>query len=177
MSVFIEENNMVTAEGFKRGNRKHRCYDFEGIPLVEAKKFMPYYVNADELQMVDFVDYECTVKNAREIFKAPHLIIKQSHKDGMFLSMVLDYDVVFNHSLLGIHGEINKLKYLSVIIGSRVFSYYHILTNRKWLVERDELEAGDIWQTPIPLPSDGDSANGKTKRRKFCTSYVSTKRI
>ena len=158
MSVFIEENNMVTAEGFKRGNRKHRCYDFEGIPLVEAKKFMPYYVNADELQMVDFVDYECTVKNAREIFKAPHLIIKQSHKDGMFLSMVLDYDVVFNHSLLGIHGEINKLKYLSVIIGSRVFSYYHILTNRKWLVERDELEAGDIWQTPIPLPSDADIA-------------------
>ena len=158
MSRFIEENNMITAEGFKRGSRKHKCYDFEGVPLIEAKKFLPYYVDIKELPVVDFVDYECTVKNAREIFKAPHLVIKQSHKDGMFLSMVLDYDAVFNHSLLGIHGEINKLKYLSVVIGSRVFSYYHILTNRKWLVERDELEAGDIWQTPIPKPSDDDIA-------------------
>lgn len=153
MALFIEENRMTTAEGFKRGNRKHQCNDFKGLPLVDAKSFKPYYVTSDELPTVDFNDFECIVKNAREIFEAPHLIIKQSHKKGTFLSEVLDYDAVFNHSLLGIHGEINKLKYLSVIIGSRVFSYYHILTNRKWLVERDELEAGDIWQTPIPSPN------------------------
>lgn len=154
MATFIEDNRMTTAEGFKRGNRKHQCYDFNGLPLVEAKSFKPNYVSSDELQTVDFDDFECIVKNAREIFAAPHLIIKQSHKNGTFLSEVLDYDAVFNHSLLGVHGDINKLKYLSVIIGSRVFTYYHILTNRKWLVERDELEAGDIWQTPIPKPSD-----------------------
>ena len=154
MATFIEDNRMTTAEGFKRGNRKHQCYDFNGLPLVEAKSFKPYYVSSDELQTVDFDDFECIVKNAREIFAAPHLIIKQSHKNGTFLSEVLDYDAVFNHSLLGVHGDINKLKYLSVIIGSSVFTYYHILTNRKWLVERDELEAGDIWQTPIPKPSD-----------------------
>lgn len=153
MTLFIEENHMTTAEGFKRGNRKHRCNDFKGFPLVDAKSFKPYYVTSDELPTVDFNDFECIVKNAREIFKAPHLIVKQSHKNGTFLSEVLDYDAVFNHSLLGIHGDISKLKYLSVIIGSRVFSYYHILTNRKWLVERDELEAGDIWQTPIPSPN------------------------
>lgn len=154
MTLFIEENHMITAEGFKRGNKKHLCDDFEGLPLVEAKSFVPYYVAPDNLLTVDFNDFECVVKNAREIFAAPHLIIKQSHKNGIFLSEVLDYDAVFNHSLLGIHGEIDKLKYLSVIIGSKVFSYYHILTNRKWLVERDELEAGDIWQTPIPRPND-----------------------
>lgn len=154
MSTFIEENHMTTAEGFKRGNRKHQCYDLKGLPLVEAKSFKPYYVSVNELQVVDFDDFECVVKNAREIFVAPHLIIKQSHKNGIFLSEVLDYDAAFNHSLLGIHGNIDKLKYLSVIIGSRVFTYYHILTNRKWLVERDELEAGDIWKTPIPKPND-----------------------
>jgi type I restriction-modification system DNA methylase subunit len=158
MAFFIEENHMVTAEGFKRGNKKHLCDDFIGFPLVEARSFVPYYVESDDLSAVDFNDFECIVKNAREIFAAPHLIIKQSHKNGVFLSEVLDYDAVFNHSLLGIHGEISKLKYLSVVIGSRVFSYYHILTNRKWLVERDELEAGDIWQTPIPCPNDEELA-------------------
>lgn len=156
MTSFIEENRMTTAEGFKRGNRKNKCYDFKGLPLVEAKTFKPYYVSSDELPTVDFDDFECIVKNARKIFAAPHLIIKQSHKNGTILSEVLDYDAVFNHSFLGVHGDINKLKYLGVIIGSRVFSYYHILTNRKWLVERDELEAGDIWQTPIPSPSDAE---------------------
>ena len=156
MSLFIEENHMITAEGFKRGNRKHQCSDFEGLPMVEARAFKPYYTASEKLQIVDFDDFECVVKNAREIFKAPHLVIKQSHRNGQFLSEVLDYDAVFNHSLLGIHGEIKHLKYLSVIIGSRIFSYYHILTNRKWLVERDELEAGDIWQTPIPSPSDDE---------------------
>lgn len=154
MVSFIEENHMTTAEGFKRGNRKTQCHDFEGLPLVDAKTFKPYYVSSSELKTVDFDDFECIVKNAREIFAPPHLIIKQSHKNGTFLSEVLDYDAVFNHSLLGVHGGMNMLKYLSVLIGSRVFSYYHILTNRKWLVERDELEAGDIWQTPIPKPSD-----------------------
>ncbi len=154
MVSFIEENHMTTAEGFKRGNRKTQCHDFEGLPLVDAKTFKPYYVSSSELKTVDFDDFECIVKNAREIFAAPHLIIKQSHKNGTFLSEVLDYDAVFNHSLLGVHGGMNMLKYLSVLIGSRVFSYYHILTNRKWLVERDELEAGDIWQTPIPKPND-----------------------
>lgn len=154
MSSFIEENHMTTAEGFKRGNKKNRCIDFWGLPLVEAKSFKPYYISPNELPIVDFDDFECVVKNAREVFAAPHLIIKQSHRDGTFLSEVLDFDAVFNHSLLGVHGDIRKLKYLSVIIGSKVFSYYHILTNRKWLVERDELEAGDIWQTPIPVPSD-----------------------
>lgn len=154
MASFIEENHMITAEGFKRGNRKYQCSDFIGLPLVEAKTFKPYYVSSDELQVVDFNDFECIVKNSRDIFKAPHLIIKQSHKNGTFLSEVLDYNAVFNHSLLGVHGNISRLKYLSVIISSRVFTYYHILTNRKWLVEIDELEAGDIWNTPIPTPND-----------------------
>ena len=49
MASFIEENHMTTAEGFKRGNRKHQCYDFTGLPLVEAKSFKPYYVSSDGL--------------------------------------------------------------------------------------------------------------------------------
>ena len=109
MVSFIEENHMATAEGFKRGNRKTQCHDFEGLPLVDAKTFKPYYVSSSELKTVDFDDFECIVKNAREIFAAPHLIIKQSHKNGTFLSEVLDYDAVFNHSLLGVHGDMNNL--------------------------------------------------------------------
>lgn len=150
---FIEDNNMVSAEGFKRGNRKNYCNDFIDMPIIDAKSFPNSSSNLLSLDKVDFTDFECIVSNKREIFKTPHLLIKQSHRNGKFLSIVLDFDAVFNHSILGVHGDENKLKYLSLIIGSRVFSFYHILTNRKWLIERDELEAGDIWNTPIPVPS------------------------
>jgi len=154
MGEFIESNGMCSAEGFKRGNRSKICSDFLGMPIIEAKSFEPYYMRETELEKVDFVDFECLVTKKRDIFKAPHLLIKQSHKKSRFLAAVIDYDAVFNHSLLGIHGDVRLLKYLCIIVSSKLFSYYHLLTNRKWLVERDELEAGDIWNTPIPLPND-----------------------
>ena len=44
--------------------------------------------------------------------------------------------------------------YLCLIINSKVFSYYHLLTSRTWMVERDALEAGDIRTIPIPEPSE-----------------------
>jgi len=150
LSKFLDEHEMVSAEGFKRGNRKKVCNDFWDMPCIEAKSFVPYYSPEDNESRVDYTDFECIVLKKREIFKAPHLVIKQSHKKARFLASVLDYDAVFNHSLLGVHGDINYLKYLCLIINSKLFSYYHLMTNRKWLVERDELEAGDIWNTPIP---------------------------
>jgi hypothetical protein len=149
---YIETNEMCSAEGFKRGNRSKTCTDFIGLPNIEARSFESFYMNEDDLERINYTEFECIVSEKRDIFKAPHLVIKQSHKKSRFLAAVLDYDAVFNHSLLGIHGDINKLKYLCLIINSRVFSYYHMLTNRKWLVERDELEAGDIWATPTPIP-------------------------
>ena len=153
LNDFIEKSDMCSAEGFKRGNKSKTCDDFMDYPVVDAKTFVPFYVNSEELEKVTYYDFECIVSKKREIFKAPHLILKQSHRKARFLASVLDYDAVFNHSLLGIHGDIDKLKYLCLIVSSKIFSYYHLMTNRKWLVERDELEAGDIWMTPIPNPT------------------------
>ena len=68
MASFIEENHMTTAEGFKRGNRKHQCCDFKDLPMVEAKSFKPYYVSSDELPRVDFDDFECIVKKRQRNF-------------------------------------------------------------------------------------------------------------
>ncbi len=39
------------------------------------------------------------------------------------------------------------------------------MTNRKWLVERDELEAGDILDMPIPVPT--ESALSKAEQIQF----------
>ena len=150
---FIHEHKMIVAEGFIRGNGKKECSDFKGLPLLETKTFQPYFIEANDLPITDFSGFVRTAESAREIFKAPHLIIKKSPKNATFVSEVLPYDAVFSASFIGVHGDVRLLKYLSVIIGSKVFSYYHILTSGKWLVERDELEASDILQMPIPEPA------------------------
>ena len=114
---------------------------------------------------------ERTVETKRDIFRAPHLIIKQSHKGSRFLADVLDFDAVFNHSFLGVHGEAPILKYCCLIISSKVFTYYQMMTNRKWLVERDEVEAGDILDTPIPNPTVSDLDEAESLYHHHFTTF------
>ena len=156
LQSFLLKHSMKSAEGYNIGNGVKVCNDFIGMPNITVEYFKEFHINKEYLPLVDFNRFQVSTDKNREVYKAPHLIIKQSHKNTHFLSAVLEYDAVFNHSFLGIHGDIAMLKYLSLIIGSKVFSYYHLMTNRRWLVERDELEAGDIRQTPIPEPSEAD---------------------
>ncbi|WP_326975236.1 HsdM family class I SAM-dependent methyltransferase [Caproicibacter sp. BJN0012] len=153
LKKFLGDFGMKSAEGYNIGNGAKTCNDFIGMPHITVDNFGEYYISKEDLPQVDFNRFQVSTDKNREVYKAPHLIIKQSHKKTHFLSVVLDYDALFNHSFLGIHGDAALLKYLSLIIGSKVFSYYHLMTNRRWLVERDELEAGDIRTTPIPKPT------------------------
>lgn len=155
LKQFLIHYGMKSAEGYNVGNGAKLCNDFLGMPHVTVDNFCEYYIEKEDLPLVDFNHFQVATDKNREVYRAPHLIIKQSHKKTHFLSAVLDYDALFNHSFLGIHGDIALLKYLSLIVGSKVFSYYHLMTNRRWLVERDELEAGDIRSTPIPTPTAG----------------------
>ena len=50
--------------------------------------------------------------------------------------------------------DIRLLKYCCLVISSNVFAYYQMMTNRKWLVERDEIEEGDILDAPIFAPDE-----------------------
>lgn len=154
LSTFLMERGMKNAEGYNVGNGAKTCDDFLGLPHITTQNFVEFNMCKNQLSIVDFNKFQVATDKNREIYKAPHLIIKQSHRKTHFLSAVLEYDALFNHSFLGIHGEIEYLKYVSLIIGSKLFSYYHLMTNRRWLIERDELEAGDIRKMPIPVPTE-----------------------
>lgn len=153
LDKFLSNHDMQSAEGFKRGNRKLTYDGFADLPIVDAKEFYPFYMQEEMLHNNTDNTFERVSNKNLSIFKAPHLIMKQSHKKGRFYAAVLDYAAIFNHSLLGISGDERILKYLCLIINSKLFSYYHLLTSRTWMVERDALEAGDIRTIPIPEPS------------------------
>ena len=60
---------------------------------------------------------------------------------------------MFGNSFIGVHGNEKLLKYMSIILYSKVFVYYSLMTSRRWLVERDELNVGELLSFPIPVPS------------------------
>lgn len=146
--------NMSKAEGLKRGNKKKSCPDLLITPFVPVKKIIPFRIDSKKLIALKDDGFECTVEKSRQVFLAPHLLIKQSPVQWRFFAAYLDFDATFNHSILGIHGRQDVLKYLCLIVNSKLFSYYHIMTSRRWLVERDELEAGEILSTPVPAPTE-----------------------
>lgn len=154
LDAFLSNHSMQSAEGFKRGNRKIIYDGFTDLPVVHANEFCPFYIYESMLLKNKDNTFERISNKNLSIYKAPHLVMKQSHKKGRFYASVLDYDAIFNHSLLGISGDERILKYLCLIINSKLFSYYHLLTSRTWMVERDALEAGDIRTIPIPEPSE-----------------------
>lgn len=154
LADFLDKNQMKSAEGFKRGNRSKEYDKLVGFPFIDVKTFLPFYFEKSTLDNNLDNTFERVSDKNQEIFKAPHLVMKQSHKKGRFLAAVLDYDAIFNHSLLGIHGNANLLKYLCIIINSKLFSYYHLMTSRTWMVERDALEAGDIRLMPAAVPDE-----------------------
>lgn len=122
------------------------------MPLITTKKFQGFCDNKSN-EVVDFANYYRCAQKSKKIFYAPHLVFKQSPKKGRFLSAVLDYNALFGNSFIGIHGDIMFLKYISVILYSKVFVYYSLMTSRRWLVERDELNVGELLSFPLPIPN------------------------
>lgn len=157
LESFMGKNEMVYAEGFIRGTKQNtECPEFLDWPLIEARKFQAFGMEKVEQSLVDFTGFYRCAQNSKIIFNSPHLLFKQSPQRGRFLSSVLDYDALFGNSFIGVHGNEKLLKYMSIILYSKVFVYYSLMTSRRWLVERDELNVGELLSFPIPVPSDSE---------------------
>lgn len=159
LSSFLHKNNMVSAEGFIRGTkekRRNKRPEYLDWPLITTKEATPLYTSELDQPKVDFIDYYRCTEKYKEVFKAPHLLIKQSPKKARFISMFLDYDALFGNSFFGIHGDEKLLKYICIVLSSKMFVYYSLMTSRRWLVERDELNANEILSFSLPEPTDDD---------------------
>lgn len=157
----INEFRMSAAEGYKKGNASKFFPDFFGLPLVKPRDIQALSIDIDSLEINTETNFERVSQKNLNIFSAPHLLIKQSPKDGRIISAVLHYDAIFGHSFLGIHGREDILKYISIFLISSFTTYYQLMTSRRWIIERSELEAEEIRNTPIPVPNESDLEEAK----------------
>ena len=146
----IVDKDFVIAEGYKFGDRSGEYPHMSGKKNVDTKDMTPFVVENENLKTNEFVKFERVAKKNPTIFEAPHLLIKQAPEKGRTICALLDYDAIFNHSILGIHGQEKYLKYLCILLSSKLFSYYVLMTSGRWIIDRSELEAKEIKRFPIP---------------------------
>lgn len=154
VNLFLQDNDMIYAEGIIAGKTKQKDYPkYLNWPLITTKHFKAFSQNIDSQALVNNTRFYRCAQKKEGAFLGPHLIFKQSPKAGRFLSAVANNDALFVNSFIGIHGDERLLKYLSVVLYSKVFVYYALMTSRRWLVERDELNVEEFLTFPIPTPS------------------------
>lgn len=151
------KRELIHAEGYIEGGanvKKDHVPELLGIANVDAEKLKRLIIDEDSLPVFKKERLYRHAKTKREIFKGPHLLIKQSPKtnDGL-IAALLKKDAVFNQSLLGIHGKHEDLELLAafcLIINSKLSLYYGLLTSGRWLVERDEFTKEELMNLPMP---------------------------
>jgi hypothetical protein len=147
----LEKDNILTmARGFSRASDLIYTEEFLGKPLIDTENIISYYTPAENLLPCTDKTFHRDVRTRPSIFKAPHLVMKQSNKDGDFKTAFLDYDAVFNTSIFGMHGDELLLKYICLLTHSSLFPYYLLLTSSRWMIERDEMLVNEITAFPIP---------------------------
>ena len=154
LGEICEKNGWVDGEGFIVGNRKYEDLSLFGKPYVDVRKLQRFTMDEESLPSLDETRFIRSRTRKSEIFKGPHLLIKQSPKAGVGLvAVLLKNDAVFRHSILGIHGnekDLNQLALCCSVINTKIALYYEMLTSRSWLVERDEFEKEEIMNLPMP---------------------------
>jgi type I restriction-modification system DNA methylase subunit len=149
-----EKNGWIDGEGFIVGNRRYEDLSLFGKPYVDVRKLQRFTVDEGSLPSLDETRFIRSRTKKSEIFKGPHLLIKQSPKAGVgLIAALLKNDAVFRHSILGIHGkekDLNQLALCCSVINTKIALYYEMLTSRRWLVERDEFEKEEIMNLPMP---------------------------
>ncbi|MBM4028553.1 MAG: hypothetical protein FJ280_24630, partial [Planctomycetes bacterium] len=150
----VTERHWVDGEGFIVGKGEEPAKWLTGRPYVAPDALEPFVMNEACLPPLAQENFYRMAKRKREIFKGPHILVGQSPKAGAgFVAALLEGDAVFNHSILGISAQrddIGRLGAVCVALAANVCTYFAMMTSSRWLVERDELDKGEIMRFALP---------------------------
>jgi len=151
LAVISKRQGWIDGEGYIVGNKKHFTKALVGKLEVTPKDLDRFVVEKGNLRKCEKTRFERVRNETRQIYRGPHLLIKQSPQTGYgFVSAVMAEDCVFPQSIIGIHGRhINDLISVCQAINSDLFLYYAMLTSGRWLIERDELSKDEIMSIPL----------------------------
>ena len=161
-------NNLVKGSGYKGPGGRNDDTFLEGLPDLPADYDRhPYLVQANRLDPYNPKGLD-RPRNPL-LYKAPLLLIRESLREdrNRGRALISEEDIAFARSYYGysaaehIDGDI-LIKYLLVVIHSRLFEHYALMTSGMFGFERDIIQGLDIEHFPF-IPPESLSA----KHHKF----------
>ncbi|MBI5492403.1 MAG: N-6 DNA methylase [Deltaproteobacteria bacterium] len=171
-----DSRDWIHSEGFIVGNKKIQATWLTKKPYVTADVLTPFVVDESGLTKLEIDRFERPRTNKAKIYKGPHLLISQTpKKEKGFIAAMLRDEAVFTDSILGISAQAGEdadiLGTICILVNSFVWTYYAMLTSRKWLIERDELQKDEFMSLPIPVSVfEGKIKTSYSDLKKFADS-------
>lgn len=147
-------NNWKISEGFSVGNKSKKADFITGKRTVRMKDFDVDGIHKTEIETEPL--FEAIREKNKEIFKAPHLLIKEVVSKSKIPAVFLDYDLTFTNRVVGIHApkkDIEELKRIYQILdyNSELNTFYAAATSNQYLIGKaSALLKKDIDNLPFP---------------------------
>lgn len=155
LNDICESRGWIHGEGYIIGKGKDEASWLTNKPLVTPKSISPFYINEETLPTLSEKYFYRAGKSIKKIFEGPHLLITQSPKQSKgFIATLLRNYTVFSNSIVGVKSPPSDEAVLGAVcvsLNNIIPLYYAMLTSRKWLIERDEVQKADIMSLPVPL--------------------------
>lgn len=149
------ERGWVLGTGYTQaGNKANEAPEYVGVPLVSPDSLCPFRVNEQSLPLNTERFFYRPVKKLRDIYRGPHMLIKKAPEFPRgLIAAVLMSDALFSKGFLGVRVpdcDVEMLNAICLIANSSLATYHGMMTSRAWLVERSELESGELETIPLP---------------------------
>ncbi|HMT74852.1 MAG TPA: N-6 DNA methylase [Chitinophagaceae bacterium] len=177
LTDFLEQNNFKKALGLQfmdntTGKPKYGK-DVSKLPYVRPENIQRYFTPGDNFsKLLDDVSqvsklvykkyykisantelrniYHFRRLNEKQIFYAPHLVVKKGLSDKKPCASFIDKDCTFNSKVLGITGGSKQiLQSISAIINSPLATYYLFLISSSIGIEREEIQTNELYNLPL----------------------------
>lgn len=119
-----ENNGWVYGEGYQVAQRTDEASHLTNKLMVETVDFTMEAIIKTKIETE--IRFQRPRTSIKEIFQAPHLLIKRSMGKSQFITHLIDYDLIFKERIIGIHapkGEEFILKDIEQTLNSNYLFY------------------------------------------------------
>lgn len=130
--------------------KPHKDVELAALPHLKAAHVTRYATSADELEEAYKTDL-FTWTGPKEIYKGPHILIKEGQSRGRFCASFLPFDCSFQDTITGISAPLKDtilLKALTAYLNSSLASYFLFLTTSTWGIERERVKKNEVLDLP-----------------------------
>lgn len=161
LEAVADQRGWTHGEGFIIGTTNRTEAEWlTGKPYVDPHRFESFAIDEDSLPMLKETLFHRPRTKKKAIFRGPHVLVRQAPggDEGIEASLLRGY-AVFKDCLFGLSGpraDMAVLGAVSAALMTEVCRYFAMMTSSEWLVERDELQEGELMRMPVPSAlSDG----------------------